>query len=424
MHYGIEKFLHAFTSLADLGQEITDTRDYKEMVESALQVVLGTLAIRRGAVVEYVEEKSSLQFIAARGTGFNLSSEIPFTDTDVKDSCEIGAGGLSVSESYSSNAAVRLAKRHSLLFENLGYDLFMPLIMRDKLLGVLLLGAKMSEEPFSELDRDVVSSMGRHIGVGIYNHRLIAEVEVRAEENRRLYDDLRATYQDTVRAFAAAIDFKDKYTRGHSERVGRYCEIIAREMGWDDEQVEGMIVAGYLHDIGKIVVDRDIINAPYKIDAKLLPELNRHTITGYEILSLIKHPFADIPLMARHHHERVDGGGYPDGLTGDQIPMGAKILTVADSFDAMTTDRPYKRRRTMEEIIKDLGENAGKQFEPEVVVAFARALLKEIMGEAKGKGILDTLAADYLDTENIKPLLVELIRSIKSHSRSATASIT
>ncbi len=424
MHYGIEKFLHAFTSLADLGQEIADTRDYKEMVESALQVVLGTLAIRRGAVVEYLEEKGVLQYIAARGIGSDLPPEIPFTDTDVKDSCEIGAGGLSVSEPHSSNAAVRLAKRHPLLFENLGYDLFMPLIMRDKLLGILLLGLKMSKEPFSALDRDVICSMGRHIGVGIYNHRLIAEVEVRAEENQRLYDDLRATYQDTVRAFAAAIDFKDKYTRGHSERVGRYCEIIAREMGWNDEQVEGMIVAGYLHDIGKIVVDRDIINSPYKIDAKLLPELNRHTIAGYEILSLIKHPFADIPLMARHHHERVDGGGYPDGLTGDQIPMGAKILTVADSFDAMTTDRPYKRRRTMEEIIKDLGENAGKQFEPEVVVAFARALLKEITGETQGKGILNMLSADYVDTENIEPLLIELIRSIESNSRSAAATIT
>ena len=413
MHYGIEKFLHAFTSLAALGQEITDTRDHREMVISALQVVLGTLGIRRGAVAEYLDKKGVMQFIAARGTGSDLPPDVPFADTDVTDSCEIGAEGFSISEPYSPDETIRLAERHRVLFEDLGYTLFVPLIMRDKLLGALLLGPKMSGEPFSALDRDVLCMMGRHIGVGIYNHRLLAEVEVRAEENRRLYNDLRATYQDTVRAFATAIDFKDKYTRGHSERVGRYCEIIAREMGWNDEQVEGMLVAGYLHDIGKIVVDRDIINAPYKIDAKLLPELNRHTIAGYEILSLIKHPFADMPLMARHHHERVDGGGYPDGLTGEQIPMGAKILTVADSFDAMTTDRPYKRRRTMEEIIKDLGENAGRQFESAVVAAFARALLKEMSGETQRKGILNALSADYVDTENTKSLLVELIANLE-----------
>ncbi len=138
--------------------------------------------------------------------------------------------------------------------------------------------------------------MVRHIGVGIHTHRLLAEVKQQAEENRRLYFDLRAIYRDTVRAFAAAIDIKDKYTQGHSERVGKYSEIIAREMGWGEEEVEGMAIAGYLHDVGKLVVERDIINAPYKIDAKQSSELNRHPAAGFEILSPIHHPYADIPL--------------------------------------------------------------------------------------------------------------------------------
>ncbi len=416
MYYGIEKFLHAFSSLADLGQEIADTRDYREMVETALQVVLGTLAIRRGAVVEYERDKNVLKFIAARGISHELPPDVAFDGAVVKDLCAGGACGLNLYADEGSGANKELAEKCRALFKDFGFELITPLIIRDTLLGVLLLGRKVSEELFSELDRDVVCAMARHIGVGIYSHRLLAEVEVRAEENRRLYDDLRETYQDTVRAFAAAIDFKDTYTRGHSERVGLYCEIIAREMGWDDEQVEGMIVAGYLHDIGKIFVDREIINAPHRIDAKLLPELNGHTIAGYELLSLIKHPFTDIPLMARHHHERVDGGGYPDGLTGDQIPIGAKILTLADSFDAMTTDRPYKRRRTLEEIIKDLQENAGKQFEPGVVVAFARAILKEIKGETEDKRITKMLAKNYDDVKSIEPLLIELLAKLESPS--------
>jgi HD-GYP domain-containing protein (c-di-GMP phosphodiesterase class II) len=224
---------------------------------------------------------------------------------------------------------------------------------------------------------------------------------------------LRTIYRDTVRAFAAAIDCKDKYTQGHSERVGKYCEIIASEMGWSAEQVEGIAVAGYLHDIGKLVVDRDIINAPYRIDAKQSSELNRHPAAGYEILKPISHPFADIPLMARYHHERPDGRGYPDGLTDEQIPLGAKIVSLADSFDAMTTDRPYRRRRSFEEVVVDFRRNAGKQFSPDVVAAFCRALLKEARGETRPRQMMRLLGRDYVAEETL-PALEQLIADLES----------
>src|SRR5918911_3133349 len=263
--------------------------------------------------------------------------------------------------------------------------------------------------------------MARHIAVGIHTLRLLREVEHRAAENRKLYEDLRAIYKDTVRAFAAAIDCKDKYTQGHSERVGRYSEIIAREMGWSDDEVEGIAVAGYLHDIGKLVVERDIINAPYRIDAKQSSELNRHPAVGYEILAPINHPYADIPLTARYHHERIDGRGYPEGLTGDQIPMVAKIVSLADSFDAMTTDRPYKKRRGLEEVVEDFRRNTGKQFAPEVVASFCRALLKEVNGEAKSKRIIKLLGKDYVETERVAPLLQALIEDLETGALSTTA---
>src|SRR5207245_6995844 len=107
------------------------------------------------------------------------------------------------------------------------------------------------------------------------------------ERHRRMYEELGETYPDSVKAFAGAIDIKDKYTQGHSERVGKYSEIIAREMGWGEEEVEGIAIAGYLHDVGKLVVERDIINAPYAIDAKQSSELNRHPMAGFDILSPI-----------------------------------------------------------------------------------------------------------------------------------------
>jgi HD-GYP domain-containing protein (c-di-GMP phosphodiesterase class II) len=263
--------------------------------------------------------------------------------------------------------------------------------------------------------------MVRHIGVGIHTHRLLGELEQKADENRRIYEDLRAIYRETVRAFAAAIDIKDKYTQGHSERVGKYSEIIARQLGWSEEEVEGIAIAGYLHDVGKLVVERDIINAPYRIDAKQSNELNRHPAAGFEILSPIHHPYADIPLMARHHHERMDGRGYPDGLAGEQIPLGARIVTLADSFDAMTTDRPYRTRRSFPDVIEDLRQNTGKQFDGRVVVAFCKALLGELLGATKERRMLKLLGKDYLDSEQVVPLLQQLISELDSDQQSATA---
>jgi len=186
--------------------------------------------------------------------------------------------------------------------------------------------------------------------------------------------------------------------------------------------VEGIAIAGYLHDIGKLVVERDIINAPYRIDAKASNELNRHPAAGFEILSPIHHPYTDIPLMAKYHHERLDGRGYPEGLTGDQIPEGAKIVSLADSFDAMTTDRPYRRRRSLEDVIQDFRDNAGKQFAPDVVIALCRALLKELNGESKERRILRLLGKNYFEPETIIPLLKELIAELNSEVTAAASS--
>ncbi|HEX7957560.1 MAG TPA: HD domain-containing phosphohydrolase [Pyrinomonadaceae bacterium] len=401
--------LHAFAALADLGEEIAETSDFEEMVRSALHVVLGAMGIRRGAVAEFDHAAGSLRFVAARGLSAELTRDVPVA-------AEPGAGGGGNGSSPFAHALQDYARvEHEVhaRFVGAGVEFVTPLVVRGELVGVILLGGKASGESFTEEDRELSRALGRHVGVGLHNHRLLREVERRAEENRTLYDGLKGIYKDTVRAFAVAIDCKDKYTQGHSERVGKYSEIIAREMGWGEEEVEGIAIAGYLHDVGKLVVDREIINAPYRIDAKQSSELNRHPAAGYEILSPIQHPFADIPLMARYHHERPDGRGYPDGLKDEEIPPGAKIVSLADSFDAMTTDRPYRRRRTFDEVIADFRRNAGKQFAPPVVAALCRALLKEARGETRPRQMMRLLGRDYVE-EHALPALEQLISDLES----------
>jgi HD-GYP domain-containing protein (c-di-GMP phosphodiesterase class II) len=187
--------------------------------------------------------------------------------------------------------------------------------------------------------------------------------------------------------------------------VGKYTEIIATELGWTPEEIEGAAVAGYLHDVGKLTVDRRIINAPYRINAKESAELNKHPGVGYEILLPIRHPFTDVPLAAKYHHERLDGRGYPDGLYDKDIPYIAKIVNLADSFDAMTTDRPYRHRRPADEVIEDLKRNSGKQFAPELVSALLKAMFSELTGDADDKRFRRLLGREYMEAENLVPML-------------------
>ncbi|HEX8370812.1 MAG TPA: HD domain-containing phosphohydrolase [Pyrinomonadaceae bacterium] len=409
------KFVHTFGALADIGQAVAHKRNFQEMIRTSLHLLLGSLAIMRGGVARYSRYGRELNFLAVRNLGDDFPLSVPLEFEDEREFLRAGMSEIEISQAkflsfFQENQEILDRKR---------IELAIPLIVRDELVGIVLLGEKATGEAFTDVDREVVCAMARHIGVGIQQRNLMAELERKAGENRQLYDDLRLTYKDTVKAFAAAIDCKDKYTEGHSERVGRYSEIIAQELDWDEKQVEGVAVAGYLHDVGKLAVDRTIINAPYRINAKESAELSKHPAVGYEILLPIHHPFADVPLAAKYHHERLDGRGYPDGLYDREIPYIAKIVNLADSFDAMTTDRPYKRRRTSEEVIEDLQRNSGKQFAPELVTAFCRAMLKELTGERKEKRFRKMLGKDYLDSEKMIPLLKDALNGI-----SGTSSLT
>ena len=413
MEPSTQKLIHTFGALADLGQEVANTGDFAAMVRTSMHLLLGTLALRRGAVVECTHG-DSLQCVAIWGLDDAVAKELSIDETEraaflIEDDC-----ALSVSDSGQSNSFIT---RHRERLTQEGIELVIPMIVRNETTGFVLLGGKASGEEFSPEDFETIRAMVRHIGVGIHTHRLLEQLAQRAEENLRLYKDLRAIYRDTVKAFAAAIDIKDKYTQGHSERVGRYSEIIATELGWSEDEVEGIQIAGYLHDVGKLIVERDIINAPYQIDAKQSTELNRHPAAGYEILRPINHPYADIPLMAKYHHERLDGRGYPDGLTDEQIPLGAKIVSLADSFDAMTTDRPYRRRRSFPDVVRDLRQNSGKQFDGKVVAAFARAMLKEVNGDAKDRKIMKMLGKGYINPEEAPLLLRDLIDELDSEAK-------
>ena len=395
------KLIHTFGALAELGQEVANRNDFHETMRTSLHLLLGSLAIMRGGVARFSRFEHSMQMVAARALGDEFPLALTLCYEDERQFIANGSVPIEVSQAQ----VLPFVQVYDTSLTRTRIELLVPLVIRDEMVGMLVLGEKATGEPYSSYDRDIISAMGRHIGVAITHRNMLADLERQADENRKLYDGLRTTYRDTVRAFAAAIDCKDRYTEGHSVRVGKYSEIIASELAWGDDEVEGAAVAGYLHDVGKLTVERKIINAPYRINAKESAELNRHPAVGYEILLPIHHPYADVPLAAKYHHERLDGRGYPDGLYDRNIPYIAKVVNLADSFDAMTTDRPYKRRRPVGEVFDDLQRNSGKQFAPEIVQAFCRGMLKELTGESKDKRFRRLLGREYMEAEGLIPLL-------------------
>jgi diguanylate cyclase (GGDEF)-like protein/putative nucleotidyltransferase with HDIG domain len=187
---------------------------------------------------------------------------------------------------------------------------------------------------------------------------------------------------DTVTALANSVDAKDHYTQFHSQTVSRYAARIARQLGLSNLVIEEIRLGGILHDIGKIHVPEAVLNKPGRLTPEEYELMKSHPVWGAKILEPLKVKAIErIRGMVRHHHEMVDGTGYPDGLKGDHIPLAARIITVADCFDTMVSERAYKRARTLNEAMDELNRCRGTQFDPEIVEAFLRSL--EATGEPR-----------------------------------------
>jgi len=210
------------------------------------------------------------------------------------------------------------------------------------------------------------------------NRNLEEKVRERTKQLANKHQELRTAYVQTVGALAEAIDAKDAYTRGHSERVGVYASKIAREMGFTKEFIERVYIAGLLHDVGKIGIRDAVITKPDKLTREEYEEIMEHPAIGARILEPVDF-LADIAPCVRHHHEWYDGSsrGYPDQLRGDSIPLPSRIILVADTVEAMTSDRPYRKALTIDRVISELNKYSGSQFDPSCVEAFLRLLDRE-----------------------------------------------
>ncbi|TMQ50981.1 MAG: response regulator [Candidatus Eisenbacteria bacterium] len=240
-----------------------------------------------------------------------------------------------------------------------GFTLVCPVMMKQKLTALLAVGEKVSGQEFQSTDLEMVKALSESAGIAI--------------ENARLFKDLQETYLATVRVLVSTIEAKDPYTHGHTERVAQYSVGIAKEMDFTQDEIQTIQLGAFLHDIGKLHTSDSILHKPGALTDEEWRMVKAHPVRGAQMLQGVKFLEKATDLV-RHHHERVDGKGYPDGLRGDEITIGAKIVNVADAFDAMTTERPYRQGLTMEQAVAQLEDKAGTQFAKEIVEVMVKAL--------------------------------------------------
>jgi HD-GYP domain-containing protein (c-di-GMP phosphodiesterase class II) len=237
-----------------------------------------------------------------------------------------------------------------------------PLVSKEAIRGVLLLGD---------------TSIGQFVKEDAFTIEKIAGQLAVALDNARHFQEMRSLFINTVASLANAIDAKSPWTKGHSERVMEISATIARELGLTDELIEKVRLCGLLHDIGKIGIIEALLEKPEQLSEDEFPPMRLHPEKGVAILAPIEQLHDMLPGIL-YHHERMDGTGYPEGLQGSLIPLEARIIAVADSFDAMVSDRPYKAALTPHQAIRELEREAGTHFDARVVACFCDHLRRKL----------------------------------------------
>jgi len=397
------RLLRTVEALSDLGPELTAERDFTETSRRMLSAVMEAAGAREGALFVFNEKPTMLTSVAAEG--FAMLPEPAFIPllpkhvhalTAARGPIVLNASTYSVFLSSNGNVAPELFKCVA------------PLKSVGKLAGVVALGRRPGDAPYLEAELDAMELLCNYIGLAVHNHALTQTLAQRITENLRLMASLHGFYDTALEAFATAIDVKDVNIHGHSLRVGRYAAGIGEAMGMDAGEVAALRSAGYLHDIGKVAVDRRLFSKPSALNPEEFREMADHTVVGHQIVSSVQFPWPKIHESVRWHHERADGSGYPDKLGNDEMPMPVRVMALADTFDAMISARPYREPLSLGGALSDLVRMSPQKYDPNVV----QALLIQVRRDAVGSN-RTPLLADH--TVNISPGDVDQLAATLQH---------
>lgn len=354
----LEERVRVLSTLLGAGRDICSTLDLEEVLNRTFESIEKVLRAERSSVWRYDAESRTLSFRMMRGgvpdesiralrmklgegvVGWVAQTRQPVVISDV---------------SKDPRWSRRVDEKTEFRTRSL---LCIPLLAYDRLVGVIQLLNRVEGDPFTDDDLRNLQDLAPQIAV--------------AMENALLYEEKRRTFLGLAATLAEVIEWRDAYTAGHIQRVVSYSLSIARRLQLPPAEIEVLKLSAILHDIGKIGIEDRILNKPARLDREEESRMREHVMIGVRILGGSPLLLPVIPGV-RHHHEWWDGNGYPDGARGPEIALAGRIITVADTFDAMTSTRPYRRELPRETAIEELQRYAGRQFDPGCVEAFAAA---------------------------------------------------
>lgn len=357
MWHDLKRKVLELNTLHEVGKTLGMVLDINKLLEMVLDLTATVLGgVKTSSVILYDEETNSLQVMLYKGS----------RSVETLQPIQVGEGiagkvfekGEPIIINDFKATPNEEGKRSSIC---------VPLKIKDKTIGVLSVSDKVSGATFDASDLEMLVTLASQISVTLYN--------------AQLYEDLESSYLSAVRALANSIDAKDPYTRGHSERVARYSVEIGRTLGLNSDEIKNLHVGALLHDIGKISISESIINKNDKLSDSEYETMKTHPSRGADIIEPARFLREKVPLI-RYHHERYDGKGYPEGLKGLDIPLMARIICVADSYDAMTSKRAYRDTMPRQDARNELIRCSGTQFDPKIVNAFLVVLEDENKIEA------------------------------------------
>jgi len=369
------RLLHTVEALSELGPTLAVEHEFSEASRIMLASVMEAAGAREAVLFLFNDKPAMLTSAAAQG--FVLMPDPAFVPLLPKHvHALMAARGPIVLNS--STCSVFLSSNGNVAPEL--FKCIAPLKAAGKLAGVIALGRRPGDALYEDSELDALQLLCGYVALAVHNHALTQTIAQRVSENLRLMASLHGFYDNALEAFATAIDVKHVNIHGHSLRVGRYAAAIGEAMGMEPSEVAALRSAGYLHDIGKVAVDRRLFGKPGALNPEEFREMADHTTVGHQIVSSVQFPWPKIPEAVRWHHERSDGSGYPDKLGLNDLPMAVRIVGIADSFDAMTSARPYRAPMSVGSALSDLVRLTPEKFDPNVV----QGLLIQVRRDAVG----------------------------------------
>lgn len=349
----------AITIIQKLSQTIATTLDLNELAEEIVNTATRILNVEACALLLLDEKTETLSIVASTGIPEEIVSQ-----TCIKKGEEISGVVAKLNDLKIINDLREVKQLYNLKYDNCYRNTLVsvPLAFKNNVLGVLNISNKRSGNPFSPIDIEII--------------RIIAFESASVLQNFNFFQEQQKNYLNTIIALANAIDARDPYTYQHSNNVARYAVRLAEEMKLPTQIIEDIRYAALLHDIGKIGIKDEILMKAGSLTDEEYIQIQKHTVKGEEIIRSL--PFLQrISGIIRHHHERIDGKGYPDKIKGEDIELGAKILMLADTFDAMTTNRAYRNSLGLEKAKNELIKNKGSQLDSILVDRFLEILKNE-----------------------------------------------